>query len=177
MEVLKKFLDMLGAQGESILIIAISFLILVWILNKFLFKPLMAHMDARSKEIEGTFKKIDADRAEIERLMAEYQNRMAKIEKEAYDAMQAAIKEGIAAKTEIIDQAHAASAQIIAKAQAEIQLEKEKALVELRSEIVNLALAAAEKVVARRMDESIHADLVRKFLDEVEMERQTQKAH
>jgi F-type H+-transporting ATPase subunit b len=168
MEIFQKFLEMMGAQGEVIIILVISFIILIILLNKFLFKPVTKHLDNRSQEIKATFDKIALEKESITRLAEDYKTKLTEIERAAYQKTQEAIKEGLAAKTEIISEAHAQSENILRKAQAEIEQEKQKALVELRNEIVTLALAAAGKIIEKEMDEATHRKLVEGFLSEID---------
>ncbi len=156
-----------GIQEETIFVLAVSFAILVFVLRKILFKPIMKHLDERSNEIKGTFDKIELDKKEIERLTQEYQAKLATIEKEAYQKTQAAIKEGLAAKTELISEAHAQADNVLRKAKEEIQIEKKKALAEMKNEMVSLALSAASKVIKEKMDEKVHGKLVDKFISEL----------
>jgi F-type H+-transporting ATPase subunit b len=168
MDVLKEFLETLGLEPKLILVLGISFLVLVIFLNKFLFKPLLKHLDARHQEIKGTFNKIELDKQEIARLSDEYKNRISQIEREAYQKIQEAVKEGLQAKTEIISEAHAQADKVLRKAKEEIELEKQKAIVELRNEMVTLALSAAGKVIEKEMDETTHRKLVENFLGELD---------
>lgn len=164
---MEKILDILGLQFEVIFVLGISFIILVIVLNKVLFKPLMKHLDERSNEIKGNFDKIALDKKEIERLTEEYKTKLTQIEQEAYQKVQEAIKEGLKVKTEIISEAHAQSDNVLRKAKKEIEHEKEKALVELRNEMVSLSLAAARKVIEKEIDEQTHRKLVENFLDDL----------
>lgn len=164
MEILKEFIEALGLEPKLILVLGISFIILVILLNKFLFKPLMKHLDDRSREIKGTFDKIELDKKEIAQMSEEYKAKLAQIEREAYEKVQASIKEGLAAKTELISEAHAQADNVLRKAKTEIELEKQKAIVGLRNEMVNLALNAAGKLIEKEMNETTHRKLVENFL-------------
>ncbi len=168
MQAFKNFFDAMGGQLQVILILIINFTILFLVLKKFLFTRVLEHLDSRKKEIEGTFDKIEKDKAEIARLSQEYQNKLSQIEKESYQKLQEAIKEGLAAKTGIISEAHLQSDSIIRRAKEEIEQEKQKALKELRNEIASLAISAAERVIEKELDEKTNAKIVSSFLDEIE---------
>jgi len=168
METLKNFLDTLGFQLETFLILCVSFLILVLLLNKFLFKRLMKYLDDRNEGVKKTFEQIETKQQEIARLGEEYQHRLSQIEKTAYEKVQAAIKESLTAKTEIISEAHAQADKVLRKATEEINLEKNKALVELKQEVIKLSIATASKVIEQKMDDATHHKLVEKALGELE---------
>jgi len=161
------FFKMMGASAETIFILAVSFIILVLLLNKFLFKPLLKYLDERSKGIKETYEKIEVTKGDLKRLGEEYQAKLAQIEKTAYEKVQAAVKEGLVAKAEIVSTAHAQADKVIRKATEEIELEKQKALVEVKKEVVNLSIAIAGKVIEQKMDEAIQHQLAEKFFEEL----------
>jgi F-type H+-transporting ATPase subunit b len=171
MESLTKFLEQMGAQYEVILILAASFVILVIILNKYLFKPLTKYVDNRRDEIANVLSKIETDKKEIAKLSEEYQNRLNQIEREGYQKIQVAIKEGLAAKSAIISESHLQADNILRKTREELELEKKKAMKELRSEIISLSITAAEKVIHKELDEQTNSKIVSEFLEEIDKEK------
>jgi len=168
MEAIKNLLASLGAQGEVIILLAVNFIILVLILNKFLFKRVLQHLDNRKKEIEDTFDKIEHDKQHIAQLTDEYQNKLNQIEKEAYQKIQAAIKEGLTAKTQIISESHLQADNVLRRAKEELEIEKKKAMKEMRQEVISLSIAAAEKVIRKKLDEQTNSKIVAEFLDEID---------
>lgn len=159
--------DQLGINPKVLIVQIIAFVLLFWVLKKFLFGRIAEHLQSRSDEIKNTYAKIEAGKVEIERLTKEYQDKLANIEKEAYAKFQEAAKKGVELKNEILQQAQEQSRKELEKARAEIEREKEKAKLELRQEVVRLSLAVAEKLVDATMDEKTNAKLVDKFLNEV----------
>lgn len=168
MEALKNLFTSLGAQGEVIILLAVNFVILVLILNKFLFKRVLQHLDDRKKEIEDTFDKIEHDKQSIAQLTEEYLNKLSNIEREGYQKIQSAIKEGLTAKSAIVSESHLQADNILRKAREELELEKKKAMKELRSEIISLSIAAAEKVIRKELDEQTNSKIVSEFLEEID---------
>lgn len=171
METLKNFLDAMGFQLDTFIILSVSFIVVVLILKKIFFKPIMGHIDQRSKTIKETFDQIETKQQEIARLGQEYQERLSQIEKTSYEKVQAAIKEGLSAKSEIISEAHAQADKVLRKATEEINLEKNKALVELKQEVIKLSIATASKVIEQKMDDATHHKLVEKALGELEKKK------
>jgi len=165
---METFLQQLGAQFEVILILALSFIILVLILSKFLFKPIIGYLDQRNNEIKHTFDEIEKGKGDITALKDKYEQQLSSIEKAAYEKTQAAIKEGLALKTEIVSEAHSQADIILRKASGEIEMEKKKAIAELKTEIVNLSLEAAGRVIEKKMDETANQKIVEQFLYELD---------
>jgi F-type H+-transporting ATPase subunit b len=158
----------MGAQYQVIIILAVSFVVLVVLLNRFLFKPITKYVDNRRDEIQNVYTKIDTDKKEIVRLSEEYQNKLNQIEKEAYQKIQAAIKEGLAAKTQIISESHLQADNVLRRAKEELEIEKKKAMKEMRQEIISLSIAAAEKVIKQKLDEPANSRIVADFLEEID---------
>jgi len=165
---METFLQTMGANWQTIVILALSFIILVFILSKFLFKPLLKYIDERNNEIKQTYEGIEKSKGEITQLKDKYQAELSQIEKAAYEKIQAAIKEGLTLKSDIISEAHAQADNVLRKASHEIELEKKKALAELKGEIVNLSIMAAGRVIEQKMDEATNQKLVEQILDEIE---------
>lgn len=161
------FLQMMGAQWQVILILAISFIVLVLVLSKVLFKPLLKYLDERNNEIKETYRGIDETKKGIQEAWDKYEAELQKIEKTAYDKMQEAIKEGLAEKARLISEAHAKEAEAVKEGKEEIEQERIKALVELKKEVINLSFRTTAKVIGKTMDENTHHQLAEKFIDEL----------
>ena len=164
---METFVKALGVSGETILVLTISFVVLILILKKLLFKPIMGFLDSRTKEIKDNFEQIENGKKDIEGMKTKYQEEFERIEKTAYDKMQEAIKEGLAAKTEIMSDAHNQAEKVLTKATEEIKQEKEKALVELKKEVINISIQTTQKVIGKNMDEKTNQKLVDEFISDL----------
>jgi len=145
----------------------LAFLILIWALRKFLFGPIGTVLEARQNEVQSTLDRIAADRQAMEQARTEYEQRIASVEAEAREKIQAAIKEAQGMKDEIVGAARTEADRLIARSRDEIQREKTTALAELRTEVVDLAIAAATKVLGRAVDDRMHRDLIKDFVNQV----------
>ena len=153
-------MESLGIDPRAILISAVGFLILMTVLIKFAFGPLFKMLEARQTHIQGNIDEAQARRDEMVRLQRDYEDRLAKIEDEARDKIQAAVKDAQAARDEIIAKAKADSAAIFARGQEEIEQERRKALIEMRDQVADLAIGAASRVVKTNLDSANHARLI-----------------
>jgi len=145
----------------------LAFLILIWALRKFLFGSIGTVLEARQNEVQSTLDRIAADRQAMEQARTEYEQRIASVEAEAREKIQAAIKEAQGMKDEIVGAARTEADRLIARSRDEIQREKTTALAELRTEVVDLAIAAATKVLGRAVDDRMHRDLIKDFVNQV----------
>jgi F-type H+-transporting ATPase subunit b len=128
----------------------------------------MGYLDQRNNEIKNTFDQIEKSKGDITALKDKYELQLASIEKSAYEKVQSAIKEGLAVKTDIISEAHAQADKVLRKATEEIEIEKKKAIAELKTDIVNLSVKAAGKLIEKELDEKQNQKIVEQFLNEFE---------
>ena len=137
----------LGINGMVLLVQACIFIVTFAILRRLLFARMLGFMTSREAEMEKSVQAIRHDRAELEKFAKEYEAHIARIEKEAYDRMQAVLKEGLEAKGRISAQAQQQAAAEVKAAVAAIRQEKEKALVALQKDVPAIARQALERVI------------------------------
>ena len=161
-------MDILGIYPAAVILQIVAFLILVWVLKKWLFGPIGGILEARQNDIQGTMDQIQRDRQAMEASRQEYEARLATIEAEARDRIQNAIKEAQGMKEEIVGSAHTEADRLVTHAREEIVREKQQALTELRTVVADLAVNAAGKILRRSVDDRAHRDLVSEFINQVE---------
>lgn len=149
----------------------INFLILVAILAKVAYKPIMEALAAREAKIAGDLAAAEKARTETDELKAQYQQQLAAARTEAQAIVEKARKLAEQTKEDILQEARAENARLLAAAQDEIRRERELALAQLRTEVVTLSLAAAGKIIGRNMDDAANAKLVQEFVDQMDAKK------
>lgn len=147
---------------------AIGFLITLWILKKFAWGPLLAMMDERREKIVGEFQKIEDDKTEVDKLAADYEGKLKDIDNERRAKLVEGVNEGKKVAEEIKRAAHAEARKINEKAKLDLAQDVAKAKVELKSDMVVLTMAAAEKIIREKLDDAKHRELIADFIDNVE---------
>lgn len=145
----------------------IGFVILMFLLKKLLYAPLFTVIDQRQADIKATYDQLDEDRAAMERTRREYEERLAGIENEARERIQAAIKEAQTLRDGIVSDAQQQAESILQRGRNENERERQKAFLEMRKEIVELAVTAAGKVVGESLDGPRQSKLVDDFISSV----------
>ena len=145
-----------------------GFLLLLWVFKAFLFKPIMAVLETRQKEIENQYSEAEVQRMAAEELKAQYEKHLASIEEEKRVKITEAVKEGQAMREEIINDSRDQADRILTKAQEEIEREKEIAIVELKVKVADLAVGAAGKLIDEELDTPKHRELIGKYIDDLE---------
>lgn len=137
----------------------VSFAILLWILAKYAFPPILETLEARERKIQESLEQADRHRAEAERKMQEYEAKLAAAAKEA-EALFAAARERAQRVQEENEQRLQADAERIkGDAQREIDAERRKAIQDIRNQTTDLALLVAEKVLGRSLNDADHRRL------------------
>lgn len=139
--------EALGISLTEFIFYLINFLILVGVLGKFLYKPFLQMMEDRRQSIQDALDNAEMVNRRADEKMHSYNKRIARAEEEGREIIrEAKAKADMQAKA-IIDEANEKAAEIAAKAEQNIQREKEKAMEDMRQEIAVLAMMAAEKIV------------------------------
>lgn len=145
----------------------IVFLVLLGILWKFAWGPILAAVEAREKAIQSALDEAVRRQDEAARLLEEHRRQLADARRQAGEIMAEGKAHGDRARKELEEKARAEAHAIVELARQDIERERDAALDMLRRESVDLALAAAARLVQERMDQAKDRQLVERFLDDV----------
>jgi F-type H+-transporting ATPase subunit b len=154
-------IDLLVVNPGLMIWTLITFLIVVFILSKFAWKPIIAALDARANKIHDDLEKAEKLKTEAETALANYKEQIAKAKDEANAIISAAKTEGINLKNKLN-----AETQAEVKAQKEqaindIELSKTKAVQELQEYVVDLSVAIAGQILEKNMKAEEHTAYVK----------------
>ena len=145
----------------------ITFLILLGLLSKFAWKPLLHALEKRENEIAKSLEDAEKARKELDRLTSEGNEIIAKARYEA----QAIVGEGKKAadqlKESTLSKAKETAAANLDDAKEQIKMEKEKAIGEIKGEVVGLSLSIAEKLVKKNLNEEDNKSLINESLKNI----------
>lgn len=145
----------------------VNFLLLVWLLHKFAWKGIIGALEKREKQIAQDKQAAAEARQEAQNIKEELDAKLKEIAAEATAKMQEAVAAGNAQKEQILAESQRQAEHLLTQAKAQITAEKEKALQEVRKEIVSTALAAAVKIAQQQITEQTAAKVVDEVLQEV----------
>jgi F-type H+-transporting ATPase subunit b len=157
----------LGIEWPLLITQIIGFLILMWLLNQFAFKRVFGILDQRRAEIQATYDQMDQDRLRMEQARREYEQRLQNIEAEARERIQASVREAQALSDRIREDAQTQAEAILERGRNESERERQKAFLEMRQQLVAIAISAAGKVVGESLDDARHTRLVDDFISNV----------
>ena len=154
---------------SQVLLQMVAFLIMLWILKKFGWKPLLDLLNERRQKIQAEFDSIDEQKKQVSDLADEYHEKLKGIDAEARRKIQEAVLEGQKIAVGIQQETQANAKEIIEKAKEEVSREIANARTHLKNDIVDLAVAAAEKILKEKIDASKHTKLISEFVEEAEL--------
>ena len=137
----------------------------LFLVKKFFLDKIKAVLDARREAADQEITDAQAAKAEAMEIKATYEKNMQEAKAKANEIVDRAQKTATARGEEIIRQASEEAAQLKQKAANEVAMEKKKALNDAKDEISGIAMAIAEKVVERQLDNSDHDKLINQFIE------------
>ncbi|MCU0585987.1 MAG: ATP synthase F0 subunit B [Desulfobacterales bacterium] len=144
-----------------------NFVVLAGVLFFLLRKPIPRALNGRISGIQDQLKDLEARKAEAEKQLAETNQRLSALEKEAERITADYIRQGQEAKARILKEAEAAAAKVQAQARRSIEYEFEQAKARLQAEIFEKSLVNAEELLKRSITPQDQARLVEDYLEKV----------
>lgn len=143
---------MLEINSGLILWTILTFVIVLVILRKAAWKPLLGALAAREESIRASLREAEDARAQAARLLEENKHQLAQAEEQSRRIIMEGRDMGERLKAEILEKANATTRGMIAQATEEIHREKDAALIQLRAEATDLVIAAAGKILDANLD-------------------------
>jgi len=145
---------------KSLIVQFVNFFILLFILQRLLYKPFLAKMQERTTAIKTSLDQAQAARAEAVRQQEENEAKLRAAYAEAAAIREQALKEAAEESRKHIEAAQAQARKLVDDTQAQLDAEIRRAREELRREVSDLAVATAEKLVRRTLREDDHRRIV-----------------
>lgn len=163
-------MELLVPEIGLVIFQTIAFLLLMFVLAKFAWKPVLAAIKQREHDIDEALNKAELAKQEMVRLAAQNEESM----KEARAERDLILKEAKVLKDSIVNeaksQAQTEGAKLIEKAKIEIENQKKAALAELKDQVSTLSIDIAERVLRNQLtDKAKQQDLVAGLLKDVEL--------
>ncbi|RZK52067.1 MAG: F0F1 ATP synthase subunit B [Pedobacter sp.] len=163
-------MDLLIPEVGLVIFQTIAFLLLMFVLGKFAWKPVLAAIKEREQSIDDALNKAELAKQEMARLTSQNEELM----KQARAERDEILKEAKTLKDSIVNEAKTSAqtegAKLIEKARIEIENQKKAALAELKGQVSTLSLDIAERVLRSQLDDKAkQQDLVNSLLKDVEL--------
>ncbi len=159
-----QFEAIIGVNFWTALFVLLNTLTIFFVGKKFLFKPVMEMIQSRQKEIDDMYAQADCARSNAQSMEKEYRQKLETAAEDGERIVKEAVARGQARQEQILREANSQADALREKASADIALEKKKALNDAKDELSEMALAIAEKVVGRTVEQADQDRLVDDFI-------------
>lgn len=157
-------LEALGINTTWLLAQVINFGLLLFLLSRIAYKPVLNMLDTRKRKIQESLDYAESVKKQAAEQQKEFDRRLEEARREAQAASAVAAQAGEKEREAILAQAREDARKMIAQAKEQIEYERKQMLAELRHQVVQLSLLAAQKVVSQSLDEPAHRRLINDFL-------------
>lgn len=155
---------MLNLNFWNLLFTVINVIVLYLLLNKFLIGPVTAIMEKREAMIKNQLEHAKSTEDEAMELKKQWNEEMKQVHEKSSEIVENAKKTAKNEYDKIVGQADEQAGKIIEDAHKKIELEREKTLHDVQTEIADLAMAAATKIITERSNEQMNQSMYDQFL-------------
>ncbi|KRM56532.1 F0F1 ATP synthase subunit B [Lacticaseibacillus sharpeae] len=142
----------------------ITFIVLLLVVGKFAWKPVVAMMAARQDKITSDLDYADNSRDEAEKLLAQRKSELQSTQTDAVNIINTAKANGEAQSKKIVADAHAEATDLKSKAEADIAQAKQDALNGARDQVADLSVAIASKIIGKELSTSDQQALIDDYI-------------
>lgn len=144
-----------------------NLLILFLFLKKLLFKPLKNMIDSRQKEIDDMYADAEGSRAQAAELKVEYEARLENANSESEELLKGAMRRAKLREEEILREANDRAARTMERAYEQVELEKKRAINEVKNEVSEMAIGIAAAVIERDVKSEEHKEFIDSFIEKM----------
>ena len=151
--------------------VGITFLVLIWVLKRFAFGPIVRMLDERERTIREAIEQAKKEREEAERMMTQQKEALARAHREAAELAKRSQAEMEAFRVDLAGKAKKEADDLVASARRQIEEEKVKAVAEIKGQTVDLAIAAASRILKVGLDDKAQRALVEEYIAQLPASR------
>jgi F-type H+-transporting ATPase subunit b len=145
----------------------VTFLVLLFILSKVAWKPIVAALNQREDAIKESLEKAEKAQEEAKKILEQNQANLAKAEEESRKIIDQSRAYAEKLKQQLLQESKEQANKIVQDATAEIDRQKEAAFSELKNQVAEIAINAAEKILRESLDKEAQKKLVNKYISEI----------
>jgi len=162
---MKGFEAFVGVNFLTMLAAWLNLLILFLLLKKFLFKPIKNMIDSRQKEIDDMYEDAEKSKSEASDIKSEYEKKLENANIESEEILKNAMRRAKLREEDILREANEKAARTMERAYEQVELEKKRAINEVKDEVATMAIGIASAVIERDVDETEHKALIDTFIE------------
>ena len=160
-------MDLLLPESGTIFWTILTFVLLMLILKKFAWKPILKTLSDRENKIKVALYQAEQDQKDAQKLLAEQRELLDNARKESVQIINDSKKSAQASRKELLEQARAEADRQLERAKQEIEISKDAAIDEVKKYATDIAFLAAQKVVGETLSREQHLNLVDKYVKQL----------
>ena len=141
-----------------------NLLILFLVMKKLLFKPIKKMIDTRQKEVDDMYSTAEDALKDAEAMRTDYEEKLAEANEESEEILKRAVRRAQLREEEILKEADAKADRVMKRAEEQIELERRRAVNDVKNEVSAMAVEIAAAVIERDVDEKEHAKMIDEFI-------------
>jgi F-type H+-transporting ATPase subunit b len=145
----------------------ITFLILLFVLKKLAWKPILTALHQREDAIRESLEKAEKAKEESQKILEENQASLLKAEDESKKIIEQSRQYAEKLKDQMLKDSKEQAQKIIEDASAQIEQKKEAAFSELKTKVAEIAISAAEKILKENLNQDSHKKLVDRYIEDL----------
>lgn len=165
MKFLTGFESFVGVNFWTCLFTFANLVILYLFLKKLLFKPVKDMIDSRQKEIDDLYADANQSKSDAQQLKTEYEARLAAANAESEEILKVANRKAQLRQEQILKDARDQAAQTLRRADEQIEMEKKRAMNEIKDDVSVMAVDIASAVLARNIKREEQSELIDSFIE------------
>ena len=159
-----KFEAFVGVNPFTMLFAWVNLLILYFFLKKLLFKPVKNMIDSRQKEIDDMYSDAEKSQSDAALMKSEYEAKLEAANEESEEILKKAVRRAQLREEEIIADANKKASRVLERAEEQVELEKKRAINEVKDEVSEMAISIATAVIERDLKAEEHKELIDEFI-------------
>ena len=149
----------------------INFLVLLWLLKRYLYGPITEMIDKRSQKINDDLDEAENRKKEAQELKEKYEMELKNARQQAQEIIEEAENRGKKQAREIIDRAREDAEKVKENKLAEVEQARKEAVAELRNEVASISMLLAGKIIKEQMDYKKHEQLINQYIDDLNRDK------
>jgi F-type H+-transporting ATPase subunit b len=145
----------------------ITFAILLFVLKKLAWKPILTALNEREDAIKESLEKAEKAKDEAQKILQENQASLLKAEEESKKIIEQSRQYAEKLKDQMLRESKEQAQKIVEDASAQIEQKKEAAFSELKTKVAEIAISAAEKILKENLDKDSHKKLVDRYIEDI----------
>ncbi len=161
-------MELMTPEGGTLFWTALTFIVLLIILRKVAWHPILRMLEDREHRIRESLDKAEKARIEAEKTLSNQAEIIKSAQKSAQEIIAKSQKSAEMVKEDIIKQAHLEADKMLQKAKRDIELSRDRAIEDIKDLAIELSMTATEKLIGRTLDKQDHKQLISESLTKLE---------